>query len=63
MLELVREDHKPFASLLPHGPVVGDPEDGILLLQEPRNPRDAALGCVWKVEPRNVGAIADAAVT
>ena len=62
MLELVREDHKPFASLLPHGPVVGEPEDGILLLQEPRNPRDAALGCVWKVEPRNVGAIADAAV-
>ena len=61
-LEIVREDHRPFASLLPHGPVVGDPEDGIILLQEPRNPRDAALGCVWKVEPRNVGAIADAAV-
>ena len=62
MLELVRQDDRPFASLLPHGPVVGDPEDGILLLQEPKNPRDAALGCVWKVEPRNVGAIADAAV-
>ena len=62
MLELVRQDDRPFSSLLPHGPVVGDPEDGILLLQEPRNPRDAALGCVWKVEPRNVGAIADAAV-
>ena len=61
-LEILREDHRPFASLLPHGPVVGDPEDGIILLQEPRNPRDAALGCVWKVEPRNVGAIADAAV-
>ena len=61
-LELVREDHRPFASLLPHGPVVGDPEDGIILLQEPRNPRDAALGCVWKVEPRNVGATSDAAV-
>ena len=61
-LELVREDHRPFASLLPHGPVVGDPEDGILLLQEPRNPRDAALGCVWKVQPRNVGATSDAAV-
>ena len=61
-LELVREDDRPFASLLPHGPVVGDPEDGIILLQEPRNPRDAALGCVWKVEPRNVGAISDAAV-
>ena len=61
-LELVREDDRPFASLLPHGPVVGDPEDGILLLQEPRNPRDAALGCVWRVEPRNVGAISDAAV-
>ncbi len=61
-LEIVREDHRPFASLLPHGPVVGEPEDGIILLQEPRNPRDAALGCVWKVEPRNVGAIADAAV-
>ena len=60
--EIVREDHRPFASLLPHGPVVGDPEDGIILLQEPKNPRDAALGCVWKVEPRNVGAIADAAV-
>ena len=42
--------------------MVGDPEDGIILLQEPRNPRDAALGCVWKVEPRNVGAISDAAV-
>ena len=61
-LELVREDHRPFASLLPHGPVVGDPEDGIILLQEPRSPRDAALGCVWKVEPRNVGATSDAAV-
>ena len=61
-LEIVREDHRPFASLLPHGPVVGDPGDGIILLQEPRNPRDAALGCVWKVQPRNVGAIADAAV-
>ena len=61
-LEIVREDYRPFASLLPHGPVVGDPADGIILLQEPRNPRDAALGCVWKVEPRNVGAIADAAV-
>ena len=62
MLDIVREDDRPFAALLPHGPAVGDPEDGILLLQEPRNPRDAALGCVWKVEPRNVGAIADAAV-
>jgi len=62
MLDIVRQDDRPFASLLPHGPVVGDPEDGIVLLQEPRNPRDAALGCVWKVQPRNVGAIADAAV-
>ena len=62
MLDIVREDDRPFASLLPHGPVVGSPEDGIILLQEPRNPRDAALGCVWKVRPRNVGAIADAAV-
>ena len=61
-LEIVREDHRPFASLLPHGPVVGNTEDGIILLQEPKNPRDAALGCVWKVEPRNVGAIADPAV-
>ena len=25
-------------------------------------PRDAALGCVWKVQPRNVGATSDAAV-
>ena len=55
-------DHAPFGDLLPHGPVVGDPEDGVILLQEPRNPRDAALGCVWKVQPRNVGAISDAAV-
>ena len=62
MAEIVQEDHRPFASLLPHGPVVGDPADGILLLQEPKNPREAGLGCVWKVTPRNVGAIADAAV-
>ena len=62
MPELVQEDHRPFASLLPHGPVVGDPADGIVLLQEPKNPRDAGLGCVWKVQPRNVGAISDAAV-
>ena len=62
MPEIVQEDHRPFASLLPHGPVVGDPADGIVLLQEPKNPRDAGLGCVWKVEPRNVGAISDAAV-
>ncbi|MDE0205745.1 MAG: TraC family protein, partial [Candidatus Tectomicrobia bacterium] len=62
MAEIVQEDHRPFASLLPHGPVVGDPSDGIILLQEPKNPRDAGLGCVWKVQPRNVGAISDAAV-
>ena len=42
--------------------MVGDPADGIILLQEPKNPRDAGLGCVWKVTPRNVGAISDAAV-
>ncbi|MDE0204401.1 MAG: hypothetical protein OXP66_00005, partial [Candidatus Tectomicrobia bacterium] len=57
-----RADHPSFASLLPHGPVVGDPEDGVILLQERGNPRDAGIGCIWKVEPRNVGAIADAAV-
>ena len=62
MAELVQEDHRAFASLLPHGPVVGDAADGIILLQEPKNPRDAGLGCVWKVKPRTVGAIADAAV-
>ena len=62
MAEIVQADHRPFASLLPHGPVVGDPADGIVLLQEPKNPRDAGLGCVWKVQPRNVGAISDAAV-
>jgi len=62
MAEIVQKDHRPFASLLPHGPVVGDRADGILLLQEPKNPREAGLGCVWKVTPRNVGAIADAAV-
>ena len=60
--EIARADHPPFASLLPHGPVVGDPEDGVVLLQEPNNPRDAAIGCMWKVQPRNVGAIADEAV-
>ena len=63
MVEIVRQDHRAFADLLPHGPVVGDPGDGIILLQEPRNPREAGLGCVWKVKPRNVGAIADAAVS
>ena len=62
MPDIVQEDHTPFASLLPHGPVVGDAADGIILLQEPKNPRDAGLGCVWKVRPRNVGAISDAAV-
>ena len=62
MVEIAQEDHRPFASLLPHGPVVGDPADGIILLQEPKNPRDAGIGCVWKVQPRNVAAIADAAV-
>ena len=62
MAEIAQADHRPFASLLPHGPVVGDPSDGILLLQEPKNPKDAGLGCVWKVRPRNVGAISDAAV-
>ena len=62
MAEIAQADHRPFASLLPHGPVVGDPADGILLLQEPKNPKDAGLGCVWKVQPRNVGAISDAAV-
>ena len=60
--EIARADHPPFASLLPHGPVVGDPEDGVVLLQEPNNSRDAAIGCMWKVQPRNVGAIADEAV-
>ena len=59
---IARADHRPFASLLPHGPVVGDPEDGVILLQEQGNPRDAGIGCMWKVQPRNVGAIADAAV-
>ena len=62
MPEIVQEDHRPFASLLPHGPVVGVPADGIILLQEPKYPKDAGLGCVWKVTPRNVGAISDAAV-
>ena len=62
MREIVQEDHRPFASLLPHGPAVGEPADGIILLQEPKNPKDAGLGCVWKVRPRNVGAISDAAV-
>ena len=62
MAEIVQEDHRPFASLLPHGPVVGDPADGIVLLQEPKYPKDAGLGCVWKVTPRNVGAISDATV-
>ena len=62
MDEIAQEDHRPFASLLPHGPVVGDPADGIILLQEPKYPKDAGLGCVWKVTPRNVGAISDAAV-
>ena len=62
MGEIALADHSPFGALLPHGPVVGDPEDGVILLQEPKNPRDAALGCVWKVQPRNVGAISDAAV-
>ena len=61
--DIARADHPPFAALLPHGPVVGDPDDGVILLQEPGNPRDAALGCMWKVQPRNVGAIADEAVT
>ena len=60
--QVAAADHAPFGALLPHGPVVGDPEDGVILLQEPKNPRDAALGCVWKVQPRNVGAISDAAV-
>ena len=62
MPDIVQEDHRPFASLLPHGPVIGDAADGIILLQEPKNPKDAGLGCVWKVQPRNVGAISDAAV-
>ena len=61
--DIARADHPPFAALLPYGPVVGDPDDGVILLQEPNNPRDAALGCMWKVQPRNVGAIADEAVT
>ena len=62
-LDIARADHRPFAALLPHGPVVGDSDDGVILLQEPNNPRDAALGCMWKVQPRNVGAIADEAVS
>ena len=62
-LDIARADHRPFALLLPHGPVVGDPDDGVILLQEPNNPRDAALGCAWRVQPRNVGAIADEAVS
>ena len=60
--DLPRVDHPDFARLLPHGPVVGDPADGVLLLQEPGRPRDAALGCVWRIGQRNVSAIADAAV-
>ena len=60
--DIARADHPPFAALLPYGPVVGDPDDGVILLQEPNNPRDAAVGCMWKVQPRNVGAIADEAV-
>ena len=46
MTDIVQEDHRPFASLLPPRSVVGDAADGIILLQEPKNARDAGLGCV-----------------
>ena len=42
--------------------VVGESGRLHLLKLVDHNPRDAALGCAWRVRPRNVGAMADAAV-
>ena len=51
-----------FSLELPYGPAFGDPGDGILVLQNPQRPRELAFGSLWRVEPRNVGALTEAAV-
>ena len=51
-----------FSLELPHGPAFGDPADGILLLQNLQKPRELAFGALWRIEPRNVGAVNDAVV-
>ena len=55
-------DDEDFSLELPHGPPYGDPGDGIIVLQNPYKPRELAFGALWRIEPRNVGAINDAAV-
>ncbi len=55
-------DDADFSLHLPHGPAFGDPADGIVVLQHPQAPRALAFGSLWRVEPRNVGALTDAAV-
>ena len=55
-------DDVDFSLELPHGPAFGDPADGILLLQNLQKPRELAFGALWRIEPRNVGAVNDAVV-
>ena len=60
--ELAFADDADFSRELPHGPAFGDPADGILLLQNLNKPRELAFGALWRIEPRNVGALNDAVV-
>ena len=55
-------DDADFSLELPHGPPYGNPGNGIVVLQNPHKPRELAFGALWRIEPRNVGAINDAAV-
>ena len=52
-----------FSLELPYGPAFGDPGDGILVLQNPaRDLVSSPFGSLWRVVPRNVGALTEAAV-
>ena len=52
-----------FSGLLPHGAPFGDASEGVLVLQNPQKPRELAFGSLWRIEPRNVGAASEAAVS
>lgn len=60
--ELTFEDDLDFSQELPYGPAYGNPGDGILVLQNTKRPRELAFGCLWRVEPRNVGVVDDSVV-
>jgi hypothetical protein len=57
MVALTRHDYEdmlPFSALLPHGLLL-DPDAGVVLLSTPRWGKPTlALGCAWRLAPRNV---------